>query len=111
MEVTHPFHPLFAQRLRCVGRRSNRYGPRLLLEGVDGAIWSVSPQWTDLVSKDPELVMGDGQAVFRFSDLLALADLVARISAKSAHNGAQDCNDNYAASVRQITPQEPQDGP
>jgi hypothetical protein len=105
VRVTHPFHPLFAQQLPCVGRRYNRHGARLLLQAVDGVIWSVSPQWTDLASKDPELVMGDGRAVLRFSDLLELADLVTQISDKSAQTAAQKRKDNYAAYVRQITPQ------
>lgn len=105
VRVTHPFHPLCAQQLPCVGRRYNRHGERLLLQAVDGVIWSVSPQWTDLASKDPEVVMGDGRAVLRFSDLLELADLVTRISDKTAHTAARKRKDNYAADVRQITPQ------
>ena len=105
VRVTHPFHPLFAQQLPCVGRRYNRHGERLLLQADNGVIWSVSPQWTDLVSKDLELIMADGRAVLRFSDLLELADLVTRISDKSAHTAAQERKDNYAAHVRQITPQ------
>ncbi|NSY41632.1 DUF5372 family protein [Leisingera sp. ANG59] len=106
VRVTHPFHPLFAQQLPCVGRRYNRHGERLLLQAGDAVIWSVPPQWTDLASKDPELVMGEGRAVLRFSDLMELADLVARVSDKSAHSGTSICKDNYAATVRQITPHE-----
>ncbi|KRW97715.1 DUF5372 family protein [Paracoccus sp. MKU1] len=106
--VTHPFHPLFAQQLPCVGRRYNRHGERLLLQAGDAVIWSVPPQWTDLAGKDPELVMGEGRAVLRFSDLMELADLVGRVSDKSAQMGAKTCKGNYAAIVRRITPQERQ---
>jgi hypothetical protein len=74
----HPFHPLFARQLPCVGRRYNRYGERLLLQTDDAAIWPVPPQWTDLVSPDPEIVMGNGRALLRFADLMELADPVAR---------------------------------
>ena len=81
--MTHPFHPLFARQLPCVGRRYNRHGERLLLQADDAAIWSVPPQWTDLVSPDLEVAMGDGRAVMRFTDLLGLADLVDRLSGKS----------------------------
>ncbi|WP_352822959.1 DUF5372 family protein [Mesorhizobium sp. M0203] len=54
VRVTHPFHPLFARQLPCVGRRYNRHGARLLLQADDTAVWSVPPQWTDLVSPDAE---------------------------------------------------------
>lgn len=108
MRVTHPFHPLFAQQLPCVGRRYNKHGERLLLLGVGGVIWSVSPQWTDLSSNDPELVMGAGRTVLRFSDLIELTDLVARISANSAQTGTYVCKGKYAATVKQITPQDRQ---
>lgn len=83
MRVTHPFHPLFAKQLPCVGRRYNRQGERVLLQTDDGTIWSVPPQWTDLVSPDPEVVMGNGRALLRGCDLMELADLVARLSSKS----------------------------
>ena len=84
MRVTHPFHPLFGRQLPCVGRRYNRHGERLLLQADDAVIWSVPPQWTDLASPDPELVMGDGRVLFRFADLVELADLVDRLSGKAA---------------------------
>jgi len=84
VRVTHPFHPLFARPLPCVGRRYNRHGERLLLQTDDAAVWSVPPQWTDLVSPDPEIVMGNGPALLRVSDLLELANLVGRLSSKSA---------------------------
>jgi hypothetical protein len=39
---------------------------------------SVPPQWTDVVAADPELVMGEGRALFPVADLMELARLVAR---------------------------------
>ncbi|WFU12182.1 DUF5372 family protein (plasmid) [Rhizobium sp. CB3090] len=84
VRVTHPFHPLFAQQLPCVGKRYNRHGERLLLQTEDASVWSLPPQWTDLVSADPEVVMGNGRALVRFADLMELADLVDRLSSKSA---------------------------
>jgi hypothetical protein len=74
----HPFHPLSGHQLACVGERYNRYGMTLLLESDDGSIYSVPPQWTDLVSPDPEIVMGKEQALFRVVDLLELALLLDR---------------------------------
>jgi hypothetical protein len=84
VRVTHPFHPLFARQLPCVGRRYNRHGERLLLQADDAAVWSIPPQWTDLASPDPEIVMGNGRALLRVADLMDLADLVRRLSGKLA---------------------------
>jgi Family of unknown function (DUF5372) len=65
--------------MACVGERYNRYGMTLLLESGDGSIYSVPPQWTDLVSPDPEIVIGKGRALFRVVDLLELALLMDRL--------------------------------
>jgi len=51
-----------------------------LLRVDDGTVCSVPPQWTDLVAPDPEVVMGQGRALFRVQDLLELANLVTRLS-------------------------------
>jgi hypothetical protein len=79
VRVTHPFHPLYGQELACVGERYNRYGRRLLLRVDEVAVCSVLPQWTDLAAPDPEIVLGEGRALFRVADLLELARLVDQI--------------------------------
>jgi hypothetical protein len=84
VEVTHPFHPLFPRRVACVGRRYNRYGERLLLQTEGGAIWPVPPQWTDVVSPDLDVVIGNGRTLLRMIDLQELASLVGQLSGKSA---------------------------
>ncbi len=84
VRITHPFHPLSGQRLPCVGKRYNRHGERLLLQDDGGAVWSVAPQWTDLVGLDPEVVMGSGRALFRVAELVELACLVRRLSDNAA---------------------------
>jgi hypothetical protein len=75
---------LFGRQLPCVGKRYNRYGERLLLQVDDATVWSVPPQWTDLVDPDPEIVMGHGRAFFRAVDLMELASLVKRLSDRAA---------------------------
>ena len=87
VRVTHPFHPLSGQQLVRVGERYNRYGMTLLLEAEDGSVCSVSPQWTDLVAPDPEIVMGERRALFRVVDLLELAHLVDRLRRGDARKG------------------------
>lgn len=110
MGVTHPFHPQFGRRLPCVGKRCNFHGARLLLQGSDGTVWSVPPQWSDLADEDPEVVMGGGQALLRVADLMELADLVGRMTGKPALSHAGKRKGDYAASVKQNTPQGGQDG-
>jgi len=53
-----------------------------LLRFDDGAICSVPRQWTDVVAADPEIVMGQGRALFRVADLTELARLVADMAAR-----------------------------
>ena len=84
VRVTHPFHPLFGRQLPCVGKRYNRYGERLLLRVGGATVWSVPPQWTDLASPDPEVVMGHGRALLRAVDLMELASLVKRLSERGS---------------------------
>ena len=84
VRITHPFHPLSGQSFVCVGERYNCYGTRLLLQVDDETVWSVPQQWTDLVAPDPEVVMGEQRAVFRVTDLMELARLVARLGRRDS---------------------------
>jgi hypothetical protein len=69
--------------LPCVGKRYNRDGERLLLQTEDATVWSVPPQWTDLVSPDPEVAMSSGRSLLRVADLMELTALVERLSSRS----------------------------
>jgi hypothetical protein len=100
--VTHPFHPLSGKQFVCVGERYNRYGTRLLLSVEEDVVCSVPRQWTDLVTPDPEIVIGGGRALLRVSDLLELAELVERLVGWK--HGPGERKDNSAASVRETAP-------
>ena len=104
MGVTHPFHPLFQRQLRCVGKRYNRYGERLLLEADAGRVWSVPVRWTDLGSADPEVVMGGGRLLLRMADWVDLADLVEDLLGRTADRARGVRKGDYAATVNQIAP-------
>jgi hypothetical protein len=106
IRITHPFHPFAGRQLACVGERYNRSGKRLLLGVDDGTVCSVPPQWTDLVAPDPEVVMGQGRALFRVQDLLELANLVTRLSREKDCEASARCKGNFAASVKELMPQE-----
>jgi hypothetical protein len=62
-----------------VGERYHRYGKRLLLQVDESTVCSVAPQWTDLASPDPEIVMGEGRGLLRVVDFMKLARLVVRL--------------------------------
>jgi hypothetical protein len=79
--VTHPFHPVAGRQLVCIGERYNRFGKRLLLRVDDSTICSVPPQWTDAVAPDPDIVIGQGRALFRVVDLMRLCCLVEQLAA------------------------------
>jgi Family of unknown function (DUF5372) len=75
---------MFGRQLPCVGKRYNRYGKRLLLQSDGATVWSVPPQWTDLVGPDPEIVISHGRALLRSIDLMELAALVKHLSDTAA---------------------------
>ena len=103
VRVEHPFHPLGGRQLVCVGERYNRYGARLLLRTDDDRVCSVPPQWTDVVTPDPEIVLSEGRSPFRVADLVELADLVSRLVGQERQGVRGKAND--AACVRSIPPQ------
>jgi hypothetical protein len=82
-----------------------------LLRVNDGTVCSVPPQWTDLVAPDPEVVMGQGRALFRIQDLLELVNLVARLSREKDCDASARCKANFAANVKELMPQEPRHKP
>jgi len=100
--VTHAFHPLSGRQLVCVGERYNRYGTRLLLRVDEDRVCSVPRHWTDVVAPDPEIVIGEGRALLRVADLLALAELVARLGGQEPRPRRRKAKD--AADVSETLP-------
>jgi len=101
VRVTHPFHPLSGQQLFCIGERFNRYGKRFMLRGDEGAICSVPEQWTDRASLNPEIVVGEGRALFCLVDLIELERLVGRLLGERRRKKRKG---NCAANVNKLTP-------
>jgi hypothetical protein len=85
----------------CVGERYNRYGTRLLLRLDGDRVCSVPREWTDVIAPDPDLVVGERRALLRLSDLLGLAELVARL-VEQERPGARKAKD--AATVKVSSP-------
>jgi len=57
------------------------------------------------MSLDPEVIAGSGCAICGLTDLLELSDLVAHLMSRKRISEARECKENYAASVKQKTPQ------
>jgi hypothetical protein len=70
----------------------------------DGTICSVPPQWTDIAAPDPEVLLGQGRALFRVADLVELARLVTRLASERRSVIPVECKDKSAASVNRIMP-------
>ena len=82
MRVTHPFHPLFDQRLEFVKRRRNWQADRVYVFESNGLLLSLPVEWTDVVAKDPFIVVAAGRSPFHTAGLLELAELMARMRAR-----------------------------
>jgi hypothetical protein len=76
-----------------------------LLRVDDRTICSVPPQWTDIAAPDPEVLIGQGRALFWVADLVELAGLVTRLSSERRSELPAECKDKFAASVKQFVPQ------
>ncbi|HET8834472.1 MAG TPA: DUF5372 family protein [Gemmatimonadales bacterium] len=74
--MTHPFHPLAGREFELVLRKANWAEDRVLFFDRDGQIRSVPAGWTDVDPPEPFDVVAAGRALFRTTDLVALADLI-----------------------------------
>ena len=92
VRVTHPFHPLFDQRLEFVKRRRNWQADRVYVLDSDGLLLSLPVEWTDVVAEDPFVVVAAGRSPFHTAGLLELAELVARMRARRSPDGTSDVN-------------------
>ena len=75
-EVTHPYHPLYRQRIELVVVRHNWGEARAYYHDERGTLRWMSLEWTDLAPVDPFVEISAGRALFRVTDLLELARLV-----------------------------------
>jgi hypothetical protein len=79
VRVTHPFHPRFGRTYRLLAFRQTWGADRVYFEDETGTMVSLPTAWTDVAAADPFVVAAAGRSALRLVDLLALADLVARV--------------------------------
>ncbi len=78
VQVTHPFHPLFGQRLEFVKRRRNWRADRVYVITGTGEMVSLPAEWTDVVAPDPFVVLAAGRSPFGMQQLVELSEIVDR---------------------------------
>ena len=77
--MVHPFHPWAGREFEFVQRRRTWDADRVFFRVPGAGVMSLPAGWTDAVAPDPFVVVAAGRAPFRTADLLAAADLVARL--------------------------------
>ena len=91
VRVTHPFHPLFDQRLEFVKRGRNWQADRVYEFDSNGLLLSLPVEWTD-VAEDQFLVVAAGRSPSHTTGLLEMAELVARMRARRSPDGTSGVN-------------------
>ena len=67
------------QKFQLVTYRHNWGEDRVYFHNAEGLWSSVPASWTTVVAEDPFVAMAQGRCLFRYEDLLQLADLVGRL--------------------------------
>ena len=75
-EVIHPHHPLRGQTFKLVTYRHNWGEDRVYFHDGNGLLRSIPACWTTVLPVDPFVTLAAGRCLFRYDDLLKLADLV-----------------------------------
>jgi len=75
-EVIHPHHPLLGQRFKLVIYRYNWGEDRVYFHDCSGRLSSIPACWTTAVAADPFVMVAAGRCLFRYEDLVKLADVV-----------------------------------
>jgi hypothetical protein len=82
--VTHPFHPLRGRQFRLLDYRQAWGEHRVYFHDETGELRRISATWTDVVGEDPFVMAAAGRSALRVGELLALADMIARLRGEEA---------------------------
>lgn len=79
----HPFHPLTGREFELVAYAHTWGEHRVFFRAPgDDRVRSLPARWTDVEGVDPFVVLAAGRTFFRVEDLVALARLLAELSAR-----------------------------
>jgi hypothetical protein len=87
IRVTHPFHPLFGQRLDFVERRPGWGDDLIFYRDHLGYVTALPTRWTSLQEEDPFLVVSAGRSHFQVGDLIDLAVLISELQSEKNSKG------------------------
>jgi hypothetical protein len=79
VRITHPFHPLCGHKIDLICRRRHWGEDRVVYEGQNGRLCTISSAWTDIDPTDEFRQVAAGRAAFRTVDLLGLCDVLDRL--------------------------------
>ena len=90
VRVTHPYHPLFGQRLDFVERRPGWGDDIIFYRDHLGYVTALPTRWTSLQEEDPFLAVSAGRSHFRVCDLIDLTILIAEVQSEINLQGVSD---------------------
>ena len=82
--VTHPFHPLFKKEFVLVEMRINWGEQRIFFVDEEEKLISLPRRWTSMAEEDLFLVLSNGRAYFRTTDLLQIRALLDMLQEKGS---------------------------
>jgi hypothetical protein len=83
-QITHPFHPLKGQSFPILQSKRISGNDLLFLRGTDRGTFAVPREWTDQADPSPLAAVGLPPTILEARCLLALAELIRRLSAANA---------------------------
>ncbi len=74
--MIHPFHPLFGREFELVDYHKNWGEDRVYFYDAEGRLQAILASCTDAGGIDPFVAIAAGRSLFRYTDLIELAELV-----------------------------------
>lgn len=77
--ITNPLHPLHGKEFEAINYRHGSKISSVFFHDSNGRSQLVPVDWTDIVPEDPYLIISEGRSLFRYEDLVSLAQLIKNI--------------------------------
>ena len=80
--ITNPLHPLHGKEFEAINYRHGNKISNVFFHDSNGRSQLVPVDWTDIVPEDPYLKISEGRSLFRYEDLVSLAQLMKNIDSE-----------------------------
>jgi hypothetical protein len=77
--ITNPLHPLHGKEFEAINYRPGSKISGVFFHDSNGHSQLVPVEWTDIVPVDPYIIISGGRSLFRYEDLVSLAQLMKNI--------------------------------